>query len=607
MKKICLITGLALSAALLLAPKAKAQTQQDIVITEYNGKEQKTPLSGVSVTVLNAVASVSDAQGKASLRFRTLHAGDKVTVRRIVKSGYEVFNTQALEQWSISPQRPFQIILCQSERFRALRDQYSRVASDSYARQYKAEQARLANLRKKTKMLEETYQQKLTELENQYQQQLEDLENYVDQFARIDLSELNNKQQELIRLVQEGKIEKAIAQYESADYQAQYQRQCEEIARIDKAQAQLATVEARKRSEREDILKTINRQIATYRLAGGRENFDKVTRLLKSVADADTTQLEAVFNYANHALAQHLNADCERYYGIYLRGCAGRPDLQASAWSLLGQGYMLQHEFAQAELAYSKALAIREELARQEPERFTAALIEIQHILSTYYIWVNKVDEANTLLQSAVAPLQKMYAEEPDFYRGKLAEVYANLSQTQYQTGDSLLAFQTIQQAMDLSQQIYAASQESYYLNLVYSNLEWMYYIAQNWTKLAETTQLRLNLTEELYKKNPQEHINDLQSAYNNLAEATLHIPDLEACRKALTRSEQLLDEMEKSQPGQHYSRFNLCDIGAHLYAALGDATLKAKYVEAARAAFAQMSTEDQQQNQALLDALLKL
>ena len=159
MKKALVTSGLILSAAISpISPFTTdlwAQSEQTIVVSEYNGKEQKTPLNGVSVSVLNAVASITDAQGKATLRFRTLHAGDRVTIRRIEKNGYEIFNSQAIEQWNISPQRPFQIVLCQTERFRALRDQYSRVASDSYAKQYRAEQARMANERKKTKMLED--------------------------------------------------------------------------------------------------------------------------------------------------------------------------------------------------------------------------------------------------------------------------------------------------------------------------------------------------------------------------------------------------------------------------------------------------------------------
>ena len=150
MKKVLFTTGLILASALSTGLSSLyAQTEQQVVVSEYKGKEQKTPLSGVSVTVLNAATSVSDQNGVAALRFRTMHPGDRVSVRRVVKNGYEIFNTQAVEQWNISPNHPFQLILCQSNQLHELRSQYSRVASDSYARQYKAEQARLASEKRK--------------------------------------------------------------------------------------------------------------------------------------------------------------------------------------------------------------------------------------------------------------------------------------------------------------------------------------------------------------------------------------------------------------------------------------------------------------------------
>ena len=610
MKKFLFTTGLLLIASLPTELcSLMAQTEQQVVITEYKGKEQKTPLEGVSVTVLNAATTVSDQNGNVSLRFRTLHPGDRVSVRRIVKSGYEIFNTQAIEQWNISPNHPFQLILCQTEQLVALRSQYSRVASESYARQYKAEQARLANERKKNNMLEEVYQQKLQDLENQYQQQLEDLENYVDQFARIDLSELNAKQQELIELVKKGEIDKAIQKYESDDYQGQYRKQCEEIAKIDQAQAQLTAIEAQKLNEREKIFQTINRQIATYRLAGGRENFDKVTALMKSVADADTTHLKAVFAYARHALNQHLDEECEKYFNIYIRACQDNPAYLASAWWFLGQSYLTQHALKDAEVAFNKALTIRQEMAKQEPGRFADALLEVQLSLSRLYLWVGKYEDANLLLQEAITVAEKLYQEEPQFYQAPLSSLYSNISITQYAKGDAATALKSIEKALSLARPLYDKTVDSA-VPLIYAldKMGQIAYMTNDWPKLVESQKELTSIHEEFFKQNPEEHINYLQSCYNNLAEAYLHLPDLEACQKALTRSEELLKEMiAKQANGHYYAAFNLYDIAVHLYAALGDTEKKNFYLEAAKAAYNKMQPEEQEQNKGLMEALQKM
>lgn len=610
MKKVLFTTGLILASALSTGLSSLyAQTEQQVVVSEYKGKEQKTPLSGVSVTVLNAATSVSDQNGVAALRFRTMHPGDRVSVRRVVKNGYEIFNTQAVEQWNISPNHPFQLILCQSNQLHELRSQYSRVASDSYARQYKAEQARLASEKKKTNMLEEVYQQKLLDLENQYQQQLEDLENYVDQFARIDLSELNAKQQELIDLVKKGEIDKAIQKYESDNYQGQYRKQCEEIAKIDKAQAQLTVAEAQKRSERDKIYQTINRQIATYRLAGGRENFNKVTALLKAVADADTTQLEAVFAYARHALNQHLDEECEKYFNIYIRACQDKPAYLSSAWWMLGQSYLTQHALKEAEVAFDKALTIRQEMAKQEPDRFADALLEVQNSLVNLYLWTGKYDEAYTILQDAIPVCEKLSKEEPQYYLPPLSTLYGYLGISQYAKGETDKALSTIGKAIEVARPLFNNTEESAVpLLLALQRKGQIAYMTSQWNELVEIQKELVAIGETLYKQNPEKQVNNLQGYYNNLAEAYLHLQDYNSCQTALTRSEELLKERIAKKPeGQHYAAFNLYDIAVHLYAALGNTEKKNFYLEAAKTAYSKMQPEEKEQNKGLMEALQKM
>lgn len=116
---------------------ATAQTQQNGIIQEYNESAKKTALPGVEINVRSANSTVSDKDGNFALQFLTLSPGEKVNVRRIEKLGYEVFNKEAVEQWNINPQTPFVIIMCRSDRFKKIRDNYERVSSESYARQLK--------------------------------------------------------------------------------------------------------------------------------------------------------------------------------------------------------------------------------------------------------------------------------------------------------------------------------------------------------------------------------------------------------------------------------------------------------------------------------------
>ena len=203
-----------------------AQSTQPGVVKEYNERLEKTPLDHVEINISNAASTVSDGKGNFMLQFRTLKPGDKVNVRRIEKLGYEIFNKEALEQWFISREnRPFTIVMCKSEKFKRIRDNYSRVSSQSYEKQLKKEEARLEAERKKGKLKEEEYDKALKKLNDDYDRQLDNLDNYVDRFARIDLSELSAIEAEIIELVQRGEIDKAIQLYEQQGLEEKYKQQ----------------------------------------------------------------------------------------------------------------------------------------------------------------------------------------------------------------------------------------------------------------------------------------------------------------------------------------------------------------------------------------------
>lgn len=235
-----------------------AQSEQRVQVVEYNGKEEKTPVQGVGLTVNNAGSSISDAQGFLTLTFRTLHAGDPIVIRRMEKAGYEIFNLEAVEQWTVSPQVPFQLVICKSDKIRALCDQYSKVASESYEKQLQAEKARLEQERKAGKLKEEEFKAELQKTEDFFAQQLENLDLYVEKFAHFDLSELSKEEQAIIELVQKGQLDDAIARYEQMDLLGKYQQTSKEIQSIRTTQDSLSVIRTEKAIARDSLKSTID-------------------------------------------------------------------------------------------------------------------------------------------------------------------------------------------------------------------------------------------------------------------------------------------------------------------------------------------------------------
>lgn len=260
-----------------------AQSTQQVKVLEYLGKEQKKPLKGVSLSVQNAASVMSDEQGVLTLQFRSLKDGDAVQLRRIDMSGYEIFNQEAVDAWTISSKQTFTLVLCKSDRFKALCEQYNAVASASYERQLKKDKSAIEKLRQEGKLKQQEYDEKLAEIERQYNEQLDNLENYVDRFARIDLSEISEEEQKVIEFVEQGNFEEAIRLYEEMNLLSKYQQQSQNIQQIRSTSADLQQLSQQKAEMRDSLLQALSQQIRLYEQQGELQKADSLLHAIEEL------------------------------------------------------------------------------------------------------------------------------------------------------------------------------------------------------------------------------------------------------------------------------------------------------------------------------------
>ena len=287
-----------------------AQTSQKGVVKEYREENNKRPLAGVEVEITNAGSVVSDKKGDFLLEFRTFKPGQKVNVRRIEKSGYEIFNKEALEQWNINPDEPFTIVMVKQELFKEIRDNYSRISSKSYAEQYEKEKAALDKERQEGRLSEERHNEELQKLSAWYDAQLENLDNYVDRFARIDLAELDRDELVIIELVKEGKLDEAIARYEEFRLIDAFESETAELLQITEDIKALNDVKNQKVLSVQVHWEKIQRELDLNVLKGGQESYSKVADILVRAVKADPDNLYVVSEciayaaYINHIALQ---------------------------------------------------------------------------------------------------------------------------------------------------------------------------------------------------------------------------------------------------------------------------------------------------------------
>lgn len=281
------------------------QSSQPFEILLYHGQDAKTPFEGVSVSAVDASTVMSDAQGQLTLTFRTRKFGDQIQFRRIDCSGYEVMNTEAIEAARIS--RPsaddpdaskLRIVMAPQQLLRQLRDGYRSVAVQRYEKQLKASEAEIQRLREAGKLAEEEYNERMNQLEEDYEAQLSKLETYIEKFARIDLSDLDADERQIIALVQQGEFEEALALYDKQDLANRLRQSRADQQKLAEASQQIAAAERQKALENQRLRQSIDRQVILLRMAGGEENLQKAYQIIHETFLADTTDVTARRTYA---------------------------------------------------------------------------------------------------------------------------------------------------------------------------------------------------------------------------------------------------------------------------------------------------------------------
>ena len=524
LKKIFLFS---LSSVLSLS--AMAQSTQPCVVKQYNQKEQKTPLPGVEVIVSNAGSSVSDNAGELTLAFRTLKPGDKVNLVSAKKNGFELMNTDAVEQWNIAAdQRPFELVMVNSAFFAQLKARLKETSMESYRSKYDAAVKEIDALKRDAKISEQDYNRRLDELEAQYMNSLNNIDTYIDQFARIDLSEVSAEEQRILEMVDQGRIDEAVEAWDELDI-------LNKLLQEKKAHKQLAEAEQAIREAKEQANENIGQlevslrnQIATLKLAGGKENYDKIGRILKENALADTTDVVAVLDYAGFALQQRDFIESERFNLMALRIFTERfnqaPDVYraslAMAHNNLGYLFYCNHDYAKSEEYYLKALENCTILFSQNPDAYRLLLAKTQKNLGLLYCRIHDYVKSEECYLKALENYTVLFGQNPDAYRADWASTHHNLGGLYSDIHDYVKSEEYYLKALEDYTILFSQNPDAYRADLanIHNNLGLLYLHIHDYVKSEEFCQKALESYTELFNKNPDAYRADLARTQNNLA-----------------------------------------------------------------------------------------
>lgn len=242
------------------------------VVLEYKGRKAKEPLPQVKIKAIGSNWATSDTKGTFILTFDGMHSGDIVENPKISRSGYVLFNKDAVSQWRLSGNSTFNIVMCNEDDFTNLLQQYYGIYEKSYKKEYDDAIAALEREREKSKMEQDKYENTIQSIKNEYNRKLKDINNYVELFAYIDENEANEIILRAIECFKENKLEEALKLYQSQkikeqlDEQINVRQQGEEIVKAGNSVISIAD------SNATVLIPMLRQEIELYKLTGKRNS-----------------------------------------------------------------------------------------------------------------------------------------------------------------------------------------------------------------------------------------------------------------------------------------------------------------------------------------------
>ena len=246
-----------------------AQSIETGFVKEYNGEKAKTPLAGVELSVSGAPSTISDVQGYYELKFAVLKPGEAIKYNEIYKSGYVIFNKDALGYWRISnTSKPFVIVMCKESAFRDLKKKYYGIIERSYRNEYLKQK----DIAEKTAQNAASLQTQLMKLKKEYDEKISNINTYVELFARIDRSEMDSVVSRALTLIEAGKIDEGIKVYEELELSKQVAGQIDKWKSGEKMLQVAKTMISDSQQDLIMLTEKVKQQIGLYEMGGSDYN-----------------------------------------------------------------------------------------------------------------------------------------------------------------------------------------------------------------------------------------------------------------------------------------------------------------------------------------------
>ena len=323
-------------------------------------------------------------------------------------------------------------------------------------------------------------------------------------------------------------IDEAVKAYEELDISGKLRQAWENKKALSEAKARIEDEEAAQDQIIEDLTEKQKREIATLKLAGGKENYDKIAMMLKDNALRDTTNVKILDEYAKFAYDQNDFKEAERFWLMCLNGCGDDPSKLSAFQNNLGNIYSKSNDFSKAEEYYLKALENRTLLFNQDPDANRAEIAMIYNDLGNMYFVLRDYVQAESIYLKALENRTLLFEQAPEKYRADLSATQRNIGNLYNRMGNYSKAEDFYLKALENNMVLFSQDPDKYrnVLAMSQNNLGSLYYTMHEDEKAEKYFLLALENKTQLFNKNPDAYRATLASTQNNLGNLYCRLKD---------------------------------------------------------------------------------
>ena len=491
------------------------------------------PLKDVKITITGNKSYISDKNGSVKFDVTALKSFSLVSA---TLKDYTLADPDVVKRsWTYSALNPFVVVMEKDSQRLADMNEAMRNVIETLKKQLDKKKKELATLKQQNKITEQEYEQKIKELNNSQAESQRLVFDMAERFVSTDYDQLDEYNEKIMLYIEEGELLKADSLIRSkgsieqriADYQKVVAANQTERERLEQSEAGAAKAY-------DDLIKDLYNK---YTIAMLQYNWDDALGFLKQRADIDTTNVEALKDYAFLSFQQNKYSDAEKYFFMILHVHESKGDIEkiADTQHNLGLLYSNLHEYAKSEKYFLSALQHFEQLYNQNPDAYRKNLASSQNSLGGLYSDLKEYTKSEKYYLLALQHFEQLYNQNHDAYRKDLAMIQNNLGLLYSTLHKYTKSEKHYLSALQHLEQLYNQNPDAYRKNLAttQNNLGGLYSDFKEYTKSENLFLSALEHREQLFAQNPDAYREDFASVCHNLG-------NLYSDLKEYTKSENL-------------------------------------------------------------------